>query len=167
MNTDPAPTLPPPSARTELDLQAGFCRITLQSGASLPLHQDIALGLNTLAEQCLHHQPPQPFELEQAIELIENRVMPLATRFSGGVMLHLRGLGASLITGALASAGEARNSLTLDEVESLFNRLVDVSQGRPASQDKLPFDRVFVAALLTLREVMHHLHFANVTLHPT
>jgi hypothetical protein len=55
--------------------------------------------------------------------------------------------------------------LTLDEVEGLFNRLVAVSQGRPASQEKLPTDTLFFASLLVLREFMHHLRFAEVNLH--
>lgn len=54
--------------------------------------------------------------------------------------------------------------LTMDEVEALFNRLVAVSQGRPVSREKLPTDKHFVAAMLILREFMHHLHFAEVSL---
>ena len=56
--------------------------------------------------------------------------------------------------------------LAIDEVETLFNRLVAVSEGRPASQEALPTDARFFAAMLILREFMHHLHFARVTLQP-
>jgi hypothetical protein len=44
-----------------------------------------------------------------------------------------------------------------------MNRQVSVSQGRPASQESLPTDASFFAALLMLREFMHHLHFEQVT----
>ena len=124
----------------------------------------IALGVETLVRQSLRHEPPRPIELEQAIELTEAAVMPLAAQFAGSPDLILQGLGASLIAHGLAAIGIAQMALTLDEVEALFNRLVSVSQGRPASQERLPTDARFFAALLMLREFMHHLHFEQVTL---
>lgn len=62
------------------------------------------------------------------------------------------------------AAGMAQTSLTLEELESLFNRLVTLSTGRLASQEVLPVDRRFFAAMLLLRECMHHLFFTHVTL---
>ena len=69
-----------------------------------------------------------------------------------------------MIARVLDAAGIAKASLTLEEIETLFNRLVAVSEGRPASQEVLPTDGRFVAAMLMLREFMHHLSFAKVTL---
>jgi exopolyphosphatase/pppGpp-phosphohydrolase len=124
----------------------------------------IALGVETLVRQSLRHEPPRPIELEQAIELTEAAVMPLAAQFAGCPDMVLQGLGASLIAHGLAAIDIAQMALTLDEVEALFNRLVSVSQGRQASQERLPTDARFFAALLMLREFMHHLHFEQVTL---
>ena len=124
------------------------------------------LGVDALVRQSLRHEPPRPIELEQAIELTEEAVMPLAAQFAGGPGLILQGLGASLIARGLAASGTKQTVLTLDQVEALFNRLVSVSQGRPASQESLPTNARFFAALLMLREFMHHLHFEQVTLQP-
>ena len=69
-----------------------------------------------------------------------------------------------MIARVLDAAGIAKASLTLEEIETLFNRLVAVSEGRPVSQEVLPTDGRLVAATLMLREFMHHLSFAKVTL---
>ena len=114
--------------------------------------------------QSLRHEPPLPIELEHAIELTEDVVTPLAAQFAGSVELVLMDLGASLIRRGLEDTGIAPTVLTLDEVEALFNRLVAVSFGRPASQEALPTDARFFAALLMLREFMHHLNFEKFSL---
>jgi hypothetical protein len=49
--------------------------------------------------------------------------------------------------------------LSIEQVERLFNQLAARSEGRPASQVDVPDDPGFAAALLILREFMHHLHF--------
>jgi hypothetical protein len=49
-------------------------------------------------------------------------------------------------------------------VERVFNRLAAVAQGRPAAHEGLPEDPAFAARLLVLRELMHHMPFAAVTL---
>lgn len=92
--------------------------------------------------------------------------MPLAPKFANTHELILQGVGASLIATTLEACGISQPVLTLNEVEVLFNRLVAVSQGRPASQEILPTDVRFVGALLILREVMHHLHITVVNLVP-
>jgi hypothetical protein len=67
----------------------------------------------------------------------------------------------------LGVASLSKQSLTLDEVEALFNRLISVSEGRPISQETLPTDARFFATMVILREFMHHLGFAAVSLQPT
>lgn len=137
---------------------------TLVLRRAIGLCREFPLGVDALVRQSLTHEPPRPIELEHAIELTEEAVMPLAAQFAGSAGLVLKGLGASLIARGLESGGIAQTALALDEVESLFNRLVAVSQGRPASQETLPTDGRLFAALLMLREFMHHVHFAKVTL---
>jgi hypothetical protein len=65
------------------------------------------------------------------------------------------------------SGGLSLTSPTRDEVETLFNRLVAVSEVRPISHEVLPIHSRFFAAMLMLREFMHHLNFANVALEPS
>lgn len=128
--------------------------------------KEFSLGVDDLVRQCLRHEPPWPMELEHAIDLTEEAVMPLAAEFSGTAGLIVQALGASLLMNGLQISGISSTVLTLDEVEALFNRLVAVSEGRPVSQESLPTDVRFFAAMLILREFMHHLNFAQVTLEP-
>jgi exopolyphosphatase/pppGpp-phosphohydrolase len=133
-------------------------------GTQTLMSRAFPLGVDSLVGQSLRHEPPQPIELEHAIELTEEAVMPLAAQFAGNAELILQGLGATLIARSLEVAGIAQLVLKLDEVEALFNRLVSVSEGRPASQETLPTNARFFAAMLILREFMHHLHFAHLTI---
>ena len=125
------------------------------------LQQSLALGLDRLVQQCLRHTPPRPVELEHAIEVTEDVVMPLATQFGGTAELVLQGPGAALI-----AAAQSATLLTLEDVEALFNRLVMLSEGRPVAQETLPTDARFFAAMVVLRETLHHLRFAQVRLQP-
>lgn len=149
-------------------LEMGTETSTVRLGVDVPasLYRDVSLGVDSLVGDSLRHVPPRPIELEHAIELTEEAVMPLANQFTGANHLVLQGMGAALIAHSLDAGDMAPTMLTLDEVESLFNRLVAVSEGRPTSQEALPTDARFFAAMLILREFMHHLKFINVTLQP-
>jgi hypothetical protein len=52
--------------------------------------------------------------------------------------------------------------LTRDGVEMLFQRLASRSLGAPVADAELPHGREVAAALLILRECMHHLDIARV-----
>lgn len=153
-----------PADITVLEIRDDTSLVLRMAGEQALLRREFPLGVDALVRQSLRHEPPLPIELEHAIELTEDAVMPLAAQFAGSAELLLKDLGASLIAHSLQAGGIARTALTLDEVEALFNRLVAVSLGRPASQETLPTDARFFAALLMLREFMHHLNFAQVTL---
>lgn len=101
-------------------------------------------------------------ELENAIEAIENQVMPLARRLPRP--MELIGVGPSIqaIACAAGAAGDVRGVLALDAVELLFQQLAAVSQGRPAASSGLPAGAAFAAGLLILREFMHHAGFGSV-----
>lgn len=158
-----------PSARsvTTLEIQGETSSVQRWNGRQALLRREIQWGVDVLVRESIRQAPPQPIELEHAIELTENAVMPLADQFSGGNELVLHGMGAVLLAQGLEAALIHRTELTLDEVENLFNRLVAVSQGRPSTQEALPTDARFFAALLILREFMHHLQFVSVTLRPS
>lgn len=151
---------------TVLEMCGDTSLVQRVAGAQTLFRRKFPLGVDSLVRQSLRHEPPRPIELEHAIELTEEAVMPLAAQFAGGPWLILQGLGAALIAHGLETSGITQTVLTLDELEALFDRLVSVSQGRPASQETLPMDARFFAAMLMLREFMHHLHFTQVTLQP-
>ena len=133
----------------------------VRRSGSNPTAQTLDLGLARLLRECLRHNPPLPLELEHAIELTETLVMPLATTFSGPHTLVLQGSGAAMLEQYLLSGSQG---MSLDAVEDVFNRLAARSLGRPASQDTLPADARWCAALVVLREFMHHLRFEHVLL---
>ena len=146
-------------------LELGATTSVVQSGAGATLAaKEFKLGVASLVQQCLLHQPPLPIELEHAIELTEDVIMPLASQFAISPLLLLQGMGAKVIAKAIQASRLVPTTLTLEQVESLFNRLVAVSEGRPASQETLPTDKCLCASLLILREFMHHLGFMQVTL---
>ena len=149
---------------TVLELGRDTGLVLRKAGEQVRLCKEFALGMDGLVRHCLSHEPPWPVELEHAIDLTEEAVMPLASQFAGTHRLVLQGVGANLIANTLQASGISQTVLTLDDVEELFNRLVAVSQGRPASQEKLPTDVYFFGALLILREFMHHLRIAEVAL---
>jgi hypothetical protein len=124
-----------------------------------PLTGVLPLGPALLREQWLRHAPPRPQELEAAIEAVEDLVMPLHRVLPAGVTLHVE----SVERAALAPLAQAR---TRDELEALFDRAAAIAQGRPASSDPELADPETVAALVLLREVMHHLGFTQLRIAP-
>ena len=161
--TGPAPA----SSVTYLELGAETGCVQTRLGSQTWARREFSLGVDSLVRLSLRHAPPRPVELEHAIELTEDSVMPLADQFTGSNQLVMQGIGAALIAQSLSAGSNGQSALTLDEVEALFNRLVAVTEGRPTSQESLPTDARFIAAMLILREFMHHLQFANVTLQPS
>jgi hypothetical protein len=58
-----------------------------------PFLSEFPIGVDSLVRQCFKHEPPMPIELEHAIEITEDTVMPLAIRYAGDTELVLQGLG--------------------------------------------------------------------------
>jgi hypothetical protein len=124
-----------------------------------PLTPLLPLGPALLHAQWLHHAPPRPQELEAAIEAVEDLVMPLHRLLPTDDTLHVE----AAERAALAPLAQAH---TRDELEALFNRAAAIAQGRPASSDPALADPETVAALVLLREVMHHLGFTQLRIAP-
>ena len=117
--------------------------------------QRLDIGVPGIASQVFRHDPPLPYELEQAIDLVEEQVM------------HLRKaeVGERLLTGDDRLHAWAENMgpmVPLDTVEQWFQRLASASLGRPSALDGLPGGAEAAAALLVLREFMHHLGYCSV-----
>ncbi len=153
-----------PFTATFLDLGEISSTVWLQSDGLRLGDSNFALGVNSLVARCLGHAPPTPLELEHAIEITEELVMPLARQYGGNQALTVTGFGAELVASAFGDAGMHGDSMTLEELEALFNRLVAVSEGRPVTNEALPTSRKFFAATLILREFMHHLGFNKLSL---
>jgi hypothetical protein len=99
-------------------------------------------------------EPPTEGELESAIELIENAVMPLAKKLPrGSVLVAANDLVlklANLSTGCAAS-----QAASLDAVEAQFEQIA-LAARRGAWSRELQIDPSLCAGLLILREFMHH-----------
>jgi hypothetical protein len=127
-------------------------------------HFSLPLGLSELAKRILPNGHLSELAMEHAIAEVEDIVMPLRTKLPTLARLFTED---TVICELAKWAGmpdkDAQWQLTTDAVEPLFNRLVALAQGRPASQDDPPTTGHFSAALLVLREWLHHLGFEGVT----
>jgi len=121
-----------------------------------PLTGPLPLGATLLRERWLRHDPPQPQELEAAIEAVEDVVMQLHRALPAGDTLRVLAP-----AGRPAPFAPLMQARTREELEALFNRAAAIAQGRPASRDPVLADPEVVAALVILREVMHHLGFTQ------
>lgn len=110
----------------------------------------------------LQSEPPTAFELEAAIATIEEELMPVIPSLPE----HRSLVTSESVINQIAGLSSGRDELRLEvtDVERLFNRLVDVAYGTPAKMLGVPESREFAAALLYLRELMHHAGFSYITL---
>jgi GTPase involved in cell partitioning and DNA repair len=111
-----------------------------------------------LADACFRHDPPTAVELERAIDIVEDALMAAKAPPGAGAGLTtfeptLRRLPGLELVGA---------TLSRDAVEMLFQQLASIALGMPAPQGSTLTDRVTAAALLIVRESMHHLDFGTI-----
>jgi len=122
------------------------------------------IGTEKTAGDFFKYFPPTLAEIENAIQVVEDEVMPLHRLLITTPDLYTLDESIQDIA-RLTVFSEVQQGLTLTrtDVEQVFNRLAAIISGRPASQDVLPTTNSFAATLLILREVMHHLGFMNIT----
>jgi hypothetical protein len=126
-----------------------------------PLTEPLPLGASLLRAQWLRHDPPHAHELEAAIEAVENLVMPLHRVLpADDTLCVVTPAGGAAPFAPLMEAG------TRDQLEGLFNRAAAIAQGRPTGSDPALADPQVMAALVILREVMHHLGFTQLRFAP-
>ena len=125
------------------------------------------IGTEKSAHKFFKHNPPTPGEVENAIAIVEDEVMPLhklldptSILYSSDKRIH------QIATQTISSEQKNRVILSRSDMENIFNRLAAIISGRPASTDTLPTDNSFAATLLILREVMHHLGFKEIVIKP-
>ncbi|HEY8010021.1 MAG TPA: hypothetical protein VIE67_03390 [Rudaea sp.] len=122
----------------------------------------LAPGWLIIGRKHLSRTPLHAIDIEQAIDTIEDALMQVPNDVRG---LALSGSDPVLRNIArIAGLNDEASTLPRDVVEKTFERMVAIPLGRPSSQDPMPADMNFVASLLLLREIMHHLGFPSITL---
>ncbi|HQS41753.1 MULTISPECIES: hypothetical protein [Comamonadaceae] len=123
----------------------------------------LAIGSKKTAADFFKHTPPTPGELEHAIMVVEDEVTRLRQITATASRLVTSDAAIRAIALVAGGPGQPELILTLDAVERTFDLLAALALGRPASSAGIPANAAFAATLLILREFMHHLQFASVT----
>jgi exopolyphosphatase/pppGpp-phosphohydrolase len=140
--------------------------IAVGIGALPDLVKRLPMGAERTAQEQFKTAPPTPLALENAIQLVEDVVMPLRAVIPHGALLFSTDASVREIALLAGVAPAQPLQLSLEAMERLFNRLSAVVEGSPAAHQGLPESNRFAATLLILREFMHHLQFAHmVVLH--
>lgn len=147
---------------TVLHLDAEDCTILAGSRAEPPHAWRLPLGSRKTASAFFQAALPSALEMETAIAAVEDEVMRLADLPTGSGLYSADAWIQRIAELAGAPRGE-RMVLSLDAMEALFQGLTAVIEGRPAAREGLPESAEFAAALLILREFMHHQRFAAIT----
>ena len=145
-------------AATRLRLEAQRTTLAADSASEVML----AVGVRGIADRFFRHDPPTPFEMEQAIDMVEDALTSSRLQHAerGELTTDDPLLQAWVTAGSLQGDG-AR--LTRDEVEAIFQRLAAASLGHPRALAGLPTGRDAAAAVLILRECMHHLGYRGIS----
>ena len=126
----------------------------------------LAIGARKTSDDFFRHNPPTPLELENAIMTVEDEVARARAIIVDGLRLITRDAGIREIALIAGLSDQPELTLSLEVMEKTFDRLASVSLGRPAAHEGLPDSTAFAATLLILREFMHHLKFASLTVKP-
>lgn len=150
-----------PAAASPVMLQIGATEIIVQwqdQTSSQVMQARLPFGHANLFGTDL--RTPSAFEMESAIEIVEEHVMPLARKIEAVTSREI--LVKDFPTPARFSS-EPDSTFNLDAVEREFSHIAAVTQGRPYSDIEPVEMRSFSASVLILREFMHHLGIENGT----
>ena len=144
-------------------------------GHVAPVVHFMHLGLKMLTDRTFKKRMPNGAQLETAILVVEDAVMPLARLVPPSTVLATRD--PLLLHIARTAAGDmalgeafpapdcAPPAVSREAIETLFNQAADqVLRGVPDT--RLPQEPVWLAGLLVLREAMHHWQFPMLRLLP-
>lgn len=147
-----------------LQLEGEYLGLAVGQADAVPKLLWRPLGPDRVARDHFKTSPPTPLAMEDAIAAVEDGVMSLRPLLPADA--RLLSSEATLRQIAKLSGVEPTKvmRLSLEAMEATFNRLVSVVEGTPAARMGLPETPVFAAALLILRELMHHLHFDHLEL---
>lgn len=119
----------------------------------------LPIGLHSIGAMYFKQYPPSPLEMETAITLVEDKIMPLAKSLAVDGTLTLVGEGVSLL-----HKYQPGMTYTIDDIEILFRTLAQVAEGSPVSSSGLPAYTEFASLIIIVRECMHHLGFQRLVL---
>ncbi len=153
----------PPAAPVVL-LHIGEDRTCVASGTGIESHQVLMLEMGACRTSIdfFKHNPPSPLELENAIMVVEDEVTRARGAALGRATLYSTDKLVGDMVRMVGCPDALVSTLTIEQVERLFNQLAARSEGRPASHADVPDDPGFAATLLILREFMHHLNFDRI-----
>ncbi len=121
------------------------------------------VGSKRTAVDFFKHDVPTPIELEHAIMTVEDEIARLRAIGVPASRLFTYDAGIREIALIAGVAEQPELNLTLDAVERTFEQLTAVALGKPVASAGIPLIAAFAATLLILREFMHHLQFASIT----
>lgn len=138
--------------------------IRLQAGRTTNI--SLPLSLSSLLEASLQHFPPSERAMELAIASTEDALMPWipALRLDSLEVLECADAVLAPLPSVLGYPQQAIVDLDIDEVERAFNQLAQVAAGMPAKSLGVPERPDFVAALVVVRELMHHVGWEQLRL---
>jgi exopolyphosphatase/guanosine-5'-triphosphate,3'-diphosphate pyrophosphatase len=161
--------LPDVEHATVIDIGGGSTEITLGDRTSIREKISLDVGSVRLTERMFHHDPPTHFELESAIEMVENEI-GLAARFhfAGSTLIGVAGTATTLAVlaqGLRVFDVKAVTNYTLkqERVEELFRMLRSLPSSTIRELSTVMEGRhdVITAGSLILREVMAHFKFGG------
>jgi exopolyphosphatase/pppGpp-phosphohydrolase len=137
--------------------------VTTGNGAEPQAVLVLAIGSRKTAADFFQHSPPTPAEIESAIMVVEDEVTRARTVVAGKPTLVTTDTAIREMAILAGVPDRAELTFSVEAVERLFDLLAALSQGRPASSAGIPNNPAFAATLLILREFMHHLKFASIS----
>ena len=117
---------------------------------------------SSVVAQLFRSDPPTERELESAIDLVEEAVMPLAKEVPPGSAL-IAGDALTCEVAALSAGDQAVDRVSIDAVEGLFDQLARAGR-RGTWVGTARMDATVAAAVVILREFMHHAGFRSIQL---
>lgn len=135
---------------TRLHIGADSSLVTTGDGGTTLASLSIKLGARKTAADFFRHDPPTPLEWESAIQAIEDELERARTLQTGGELVAE----GDALQELLATADGA---ISIEIIERRF-------QAQVLARHATPLGLPGAATLLILREFMHHLEFASVTL---
>lgn len=147
-----------------------------ESGHPQPVFHHMMLGMDLLAKRTFRHRMPSEAQLEQGIMLVEDAVTPIArlvppsnvfvTRDPCLLDVARHALGIQDLQAAWMETGRLP-MLSREAIESQFESLVQQASRPHLPLGDIPQSPRWAAALLILREILHHWQLGAVRLLPS
>jgi hypothetical protein len=141
-----------------LELGLETSRVLFSADTKNQYSTNLAIGLQNIVPGPFNSTPPTAYELEQAIETVENAAIPLANFVSPNTLLNVK----ILSDNALDIAGvshliSSETPTPLENLEAAFQDLAASAQARRPVAENTLVQPACAAALVIVREFMHHL----------